>query len=613
MVPQAFVEMEKFPLTPNGKVNRKALPAPEYQQIQSPTGRTAARTPIEEIIASIWSEVLRLDHVGLQNNFFELGGHSLAGTQVVSRIREAFNVDMPLRVMFETPTVEAQALRVEQLRRQGSDVPDHPLVRAQRKGGAPLSFAQRRLWFLDQLEPLNPLYNVPYIVRLQGPMNSAVLEDSLNEIVRRHETLRTRFKEADGEPVQVVEPWQKLPLAIIDLSHQSPEARLGEARRLATEEAKRPFDLHKAPLMRAVLIRLTADDHALILNMHHIVTDRWSWGVLSQELAGLYEASLEGKPSPLEELPIQYGDYAVWQHAHLGGGRMEQQVAYWKKQLEGAPPVLKLPTDRPPQAMQNFWGGIHSRMLAENLANDLRVLSRRHGVTLFMTLLAGFQALLARLANQDDVVVGTDLANRTEIATEKLIGFFVNLLPIRTQLSGNPNFAELLDRVREVSLGAFAHQDAPFEELVKELQPERSLAHHPLVQVLFVMQNTPQGPREFGGLKPGPLGVSSTSRFDLVLFINNPDQIPVTTWMYNPNLFDASTIARFAELYELLLRSVAAEPDAPLSRIYDALDEAERHLHEAAQKAFQETSLRKLKGARRKAAVAPADGEVNQE
>jgi amino acid adenylation domain-containing protein len=610
MVPSLYIKLESMPLTPNGKVNRNALPAPE-PATASREDYVAPRTAVEEVLAGIWAEVLKVDRVGMQSDFFELGGHSLLATQVVARIREAFSVDLPLRAIFEIPTVAAQAERVEQLRRQDSE-PVAPLVRIERNGKAPLSFAQQRLWFLDQLEPFNPLYNVPYIVRLQGAMDVPALEDSLNEIVRRHESLRTRFAEVEGEPLQIVEGWRKLPLAVMDVSGLAPQAGLVEARRLAMNEAKRPFDLSTAPLMRALLIKLADDDHALVLNTHHIITDRWSWGVLSQELAVLYEAFVAGKASPLEDLSLQYGDYAIWQRAHMAGGRMDRQLAYWKQQLEGAPAVLELPTDRPRRAMENFWGGVHSKPVPEDLANDLRALSRGHGGTLFMTLLAGFQALLGRLSGQEDVVVGTDLANRTQFATEKLIGFFVNLLPIRTRLGGDPKFTELLARVRESSLGAFANQDAPFEELVKELQPERNLNHHPLVQVLFVMQNTPQGPREFGGLKAGPLGVSSTSRFDLVLFINNPEATPLTTWMYNPNLFDASTIARMADLYEQLLRSVAEQPEAQLSRINDALDEGEHRWHEAEQKAFQETSLRKLKGVRRRTPLVPVDGDSDQ-
>jgi amino acid adenylation domain-containing protein len=613
MVPVAIVEMAKFPLTPNGKVNRKTLPAPEARRMESDVAFIGPRTPAEEIIESIWTEVLRLDKISVHDNFFELGGHSLLGTQVISRVREAFGVDMPLRTLFEAPTINGLAEHVAQLRGRGSALAFAPLAPAQRNAKAPLSFAQQRLWFLDQLEPQNPLYNVPYIMRLQGPMKAGVLEESLNEILQRHESLRTRFEGSDGEPVQVIEAVEKLPFTTLDVSNLPPESRLAGARQLAMDEAKRPFDLLVAPLVRALLIKLADDDHALVINMHHIITDRWSFGVLSQELAALYESFSQGKPSPLEPLPLQYADYAIWQRKHMTESWMQQQLAYWKDQLDGAPPVLELPTARPRRAAENFWGGICHRTLPESLGQELQALSRRNGATLFMTLLAGFQLLLARLSGQEDVVVGTDLANRTQLATEKLIGFFVNLLPIRTRVTGDPTFTQLLRRVKEVSLGAFAHQDVPFEKLVEELRPERNLTYHPLVQVLFVMQNTPRGPREFGGLKPGPLGVSSTSRFDLVLFINNPDEELLTTWMYNPNLFDESVIARMADLYETVLRAAASTPDVPLSRLDEVLGQAQQQLRQSEQKSFHETSLRKLKGARRKAVTAPADGESRTE
>ncbi|HKS74563.1 MAG TPA: condensation domain-containing protein, partial [Terriglobales bacterium] len=343
------------------------------------------------------------------------------------------------------------------------------------------------------------------------------------------------------------------------------------------------------------------EDHVLVVNTHHIISDRWSLGVLSQELATLYEAYVRGNRSPLDELAIQYPDYAVWQRKCLSGTLLEEQLKYWKEQLEGAPPVLELPTDRPRQALENFWGGVHKQVLTENLIKDLRSLSQRHGVTFFMTLLAAFQTLLARCSGQDDVVIGTDLANRTQLETEKLIGFFVNLLPIRTRFSGNPTFDEVLKDVRETALGAFAHQDLPFDKLVEELRPERKLTHNPLVQVLFVMQNTPQMTTEFGGLKLSPLGVSSTSRFDLVLFINDPDGSPYATWMYNPNLFDAATIERLAGLYEALLRAVSTDAALTVSAIRELLAETEKQLRSVQEKAFQQASLQRLQRLKRRA------------
>ncbi len=601
MTPVAFVRLERFPLSPNGKVDRKHLPAPDYVRPELGRAYLEARTPAEEVIAGIWAEVLKLDQVGIEDDFFELGGHSLLATQVVSRIRQAFQVELPLRAMFEVPTVAGLAERTEALQRQKQGLQSPPMTRVSRDEPLPLSFAQQRLWFLDQLEPNNPLYNVPHIVRLRGALHAAVLEKTLNEIVRRHETLRTRFDSIDDQPVQVIAPTMTLPLVITDLTSLPESEREAEARKRAMEEVKTPFNLATGPLLRATLIKLADDDHVLILNTHHIISDRWSLGVLSQELAALYEAYLADRPSPLTDLPIQYADYAVWQRQYLSGATLDQQLDYWKQQLAGAPPTLDLPTDRPRQAIENFWGGVYKQLLPEDLVKDLRLLSRRTSATFFMTLLAGFQILLARWSSQDDVVVGTDLANRTQLDTEKLIGFFVNVLPIRTRFANEASFEEILKQVREAGLGAFAHQDLPFDKLVEELRPERSLTHNPLVQVLFVMQNTPQMVKEFGGLKLGPLGVSSTSRFDLVLFINDPDGTPYATWMYNPNLFDEATIVRVASLYRALLTAVAADSGTKLDALREILADAEKQQRQAQEKHFEETSLQKLRNVKRKA------------
>ncbi len=601
MTPVAFVTLERFPLSPNGKVDRKNLPAPDYVRPELGRAYLEARTPAEEVIAGIWAEVLKLDQIGIEDDFFELGGHSLLATQVVSRIRQAFQVELPLRAMFEAPTVAGLAERTEVLQRQKQGLQSPPMTRVSRDEPLPLSFAQQRLWFLDQLEPNNPLYNVPHIVRLRGALDAAVLEKTLNEIVRRHETLRTRFDSIDDQPVQVIVPSLTLPLSITDLTTLPESDRETEARKRAMDEVKTPFNLSTGPLLRASLIKLADDDHVLILNTHHIISDRWSLGVLSQELAALYEAYLADKPSPLPDLAIQYADYAVWQRQYLSGTTLDQQLDYWKQQLAGAPPTLDLPTDRPRQAIENFWGGVYKQPLPEDLVKDLRLLSRRHSATFFMTLLAAFQTLLARWSSQDDVVVGTDLANRTQVDTEKLIGFFVNVLPLRTRFADGASFAEILKQVREASLGAFAHQDLPFDKLVEELRPDRSLTHNPLVQVLFVMQNTPQMVKEFGGLKLGPLGVSSTSRFDLVLFINDPDGTPYATWMYNPNLFDEATIVRVASLYRVLLTAVATDPGTKLEALREILADAERQQRQADQKHFEETSLQKLRNVKRKA------------
>jgi amino acid adenylation domain-containing protein len=603
MVPVAWVEMPRMPLSPNGKVDRKSLPVPEYVRPELSSTFQQAGTPTEEVIVGIWAEILKLDQVGLQDDFFELGGHSLLATQVVSRIRQTFQVELPLRILFEDPNVAALAVRVENLQRQTNGLKSPAIQPTLRNRPLPLSFAQQRLWFLDQLEPNNPLYNVPYIVRMKGVLQPELLDKSLQEIIRRHETLRTTFQMLNDEPVQIIASELNVPYYFTDLTAQDSTDREAYVRYLVVEEVKRPFDLKTGPLLRAALFKLDEQDHVFVLNTHHIISDRWSLGVLSQELAALYEAYDANLPSPLTDLPIQYVDYAVWQREFMAGSVLHDQLNYWKQELEGAPPILALPTDRPRQSAEDFWGATYKQPLAAELVSRLRALSRQNSVTFFMTLIAGFQILLARQAGQDDIVLGTDLANRTQLETERLIGFFVNLLPIRGRLQGDPTFQQILARVRETSLGAYAHQDIPFDKLVEELQPERSLTHNPLVQVLFVMQNTPQVASEFGGLTIGPLGVNSSSRFDLVLFVNDPDGSPSTTWMYNPNLFDASTIERMAHLYEVLLQKVTADPSICLSSLHQVLTEAERDERETRQKAFQEASLHKLRQPRRRIAV----------
>jgi amino acid adenylation domain-containing protein len=602
MVPAAWVQMDRLPLSPNGKVDRKNLPAPEYLRPELQGEYSTPRTPEEEVVAGIWAEVLKFQQVGIHDDFFALGGHSLLATQVVSRIRQAFKIELPLRALFEAPTVAGLAERIAALaKKQAGIKAAPPMRRVSREKPLPLSFAQQRLWFLDQMEPGNPLYNVAYVTRMSGPVLAQALEDSLNEIVRRHESLRTTFQSLDDQPVQVIAPTLLLKLRVLDASHlPTPEERETEARRLATAEIQQPFDLAAGPLLRPSLIRIGDDDHALILNTHHIISDRWSLGVLTQELAELYVANLQGHASPLAELEIQYADYAVWQREFLSGEVLDKQIAYWRQKLEGAPPVLELPTDRARKGTEQFWGAQHRQPIPAELTHALKALSRSQRGTFFMALLAGFQLLMSRLAGQDDVVLGTDLANRNQLETEKLIGFFVNLLPIRARVNPEGSFNEFFQQVRENSLEIMAHQDVPFDKLVEELRPERSLTHNPLVQVLFVMQNTPQMVEEFGGLKLRPLGVGGSSRFDLVIFINNPETDPSTMWVYNPNLFDASTIARMANTYQLLLQKVCADPEMKLGTVFASLDEADKQQRGSEQKTFQEAGLAKLKKARRK-------------
>ena len=485
MVPSAFVMLESLPLTPNGKLDRKALPAPDQGRPDLEVGYIAPRTATEALLAGVAAGVLNLDRVGIHDNFFDLGGHSLLATQLISRIWETCQAEIPLRFLFESPTIAGLAERIDQFPRQREGRHIRPTFATDARERIPLSFAQQRLWFLDQYEPNSSVYNIPSALRLKGSLDIAALEQSLNEIVRRHESLRTTFAAVDGEPLQLIAPALRMSVPITDLTHHSASDREHEAQRLATEQAREPFDLSQGPLLRVLLLCLGQDDHVLVLSMHHIVSDGWSRGVFYHELSMLYQAYTQGNPSPLSELPIQYADFAVWQRQWLQGEVLEDQLSYWKKQLAGAPALLQLPTDRPRPAVQSYRGAVQSIELSQELTQGLQALSARQGVTLFMTLLAVFQTLLYRYTGQNDIVVGSPIANRNRAEIEGLIGFFVNTLVLRTDLSGNPTFKELLTRVRETALGAYTHQDLPFEKLVEELHPQRSLSRSPLVQVLF--------------------------------------------------------------------------------------------------------------------------------
>jgi amino acid adenylation domain-containing protein len=575
MVPAVFVLLDAFPLTANGKVNRHALPTPDDRRPQLDAAFVACRTPTEELLAEIWAQVLGVERVGVHDNFFQLGGHSLLATQVVSRIREAFQVELPLRRLFEAPTVAGLAESIDAGRGAGLQAP--PIVPVPRDGRElPLSFAQQRLWFIDQLEPGVSVYNFPAAVRLKGPFNVVALKQSLNELVKRHEVLRTTFAIVDGRPAQVVAPLLTLALPIVDLRDLPETEREIEVQRLATNEAQRPFDLAEGPLVRATVLRLGEDEHVGLLTMHHIVSDGWSTGILIREMAALYDAFSSDRVASLPELPIQYADFAHWQRDWLQGEVLETQLSYWKQQLLGAPPLLELPVDHPRPAVQAFHGAHQSILLPRTVGDGLKALSRKEGVTLFMTLLAAFQVLLHRYTNQEDLVIGTPIANRNRLEIERLIGFFVNTLVLRTDLSGNPSFLELLRRVREVCLGAYAHQDLPFERLVEELHLPRDLSRNPLFQVMFVLQNASPQAVELPGLSLSPVEVDTgTTHFDLTLHIADTDQGLIGTLAYNTDLFEAVTITRMLGHFRTLVEGVAATPERCLSEI-PLLTESER-------------------------------------
>ncbi|HEU4833207.1 MAG TPA: amino acid adenylation domain-containing protein [Pyrinomonadaceae bacterium] len=573
MVPVAIVELAELPLTANGKLDRKALPEPELsgreQEFAGP------RTPVEELLAGIFAEVLKLGRVGRDENFFELGGHSLLATQVVSRVQLAFAVELPLRMLFEAPTVAALAHRIEEARMAGQQLSVMPLERVERSGRLPLSFAQQRLWFMDQLEPESAAYNVPAAVRLRGALNVDALQRSFAEVVRRHEVLRTRFVTEAGEPQQVIDTSFDVELPVMDLSHLPEAERETSASEWTAQQAAQPFVLSEGPLLRLGLARLREAEHVLAVTMHHIISDGWSVGVLIREVSALYEAYSRGEESPLPELAVQYGDFAVWQREWLQGAVLDQQLSYWRQQLAGLVP-LELPTDRPRPAVPGHAGEVQSFDLSAELTAELKQLSRQSGVTLFMTLLAGFQLLLSKYSNQSDIAVGADVANRNRTEIEGLIGFFINQLVLRADFSSDPSFNDLLKQVRETTLGAYEHADLPFEKLVEELQPERDLSRTPLFQVSFTLQNTAREEAELGDLALEGFGVNTAqAKFDLTMVLEERGARLAGQLEYATELFDATTIDRLLEHWRELLGRVVANPDEPVSKI-DFLTETER-------------------------------------
>ena len=576
-VPHVFVQLRRLPLTLNGKVDHSALPNLDEIGERIRGTQVAPRKATEELLASIWREVLGLERVGIHDNFFQLGGHSLLAAQVMSRVRETFQVELLLRVLFESPTIAGLAETIEAELRGGTAFQLPPLVPVSRTQDLPLSFAQQRLWLLDQLEPNTPFYNVPSSVRMKGQLNIRALEQTLTEIVRRHEALRTVFRIKNNQPLQVVMPAAPVTLPITDLSALPDEEREAEARRLATAEAQRPFDLANGPLLRASLLRLSETEHVVLFNMHHIVADGWSMGVLVREVVSLYPAFISRQPSPLPELPIQYADYAHWQREWLQGEILEAQLAYWRQQLAHAPKLLELPTDRPRNGAIVQQSGNKFFTLSPELSASLQELSRKEGVTLFITLLAAYQTLLHRYTGQDRIVVGTDFANRNRVETEALIGFFINILVMHTDMSGDPDFRDVLKRVREVALGAYAHQHLPFEKLVEAIRPDRRAGQTPLVQTLFVLQNTLNEELELPGLSLSPFEFeSSTSKFDLAVFVTESGSGLQVRWTYNAALFDESTITGMWGNYQTVLESIASQPATRLSELKLTINDA-RH------------------------------------
>ncbi|GMT99445.1 non-ribosomal peptide synthetase [Corallococcus caeni] len=567
MVPAAYVALDALPLSTSGKVDRAALPVPDGTGAAT-AEYLAPRTAIQQGVAAIWREVLGVEQVGLQDEFMALGGHSLLATQVISRVRAAFGVELPLRALFESASLEELSQRVEAATRDVTLLKLPPLRRAPRDQPLPLSFSQQRLWFLEQLEPGLATYHMPAAIRVTGPLDTDAFERGLAEIIRRHDVLRTTLHAAGGEAFQVVSDRTDWRLPRVDLSGLAGEQREAEVRRMALAEATKPFDLTRGPLLRLSLLKLAEGEHQLVVVMHHIIADGWSITVLIQELSALYATFVQGQPSPLPELAVQYADYAVWQREWLREEELERQLSYWRQQLAGAPPVLELATDRPRPSVQTFRGAAFPVHIPRELTAALKALAQREGLTPFMLVLATFQVLLSRYSGQQDISVGSPTAGRRLAELEPLVGFFVNNLVLRTRLDGDPSFREVLRRVWETTLGAYAHQDIPFEKLVEELQPRRDLRHSPLFQVWFVLDKPRLADFTTGGLTLSTVETDAgVSRFDLALFLSDAEDGLTGTLDYNTDLFDASTMARMAEHLRVLMEGIVRAPDTRLSQL----------------------------------------------
>jgi amino acid adenylation domain-containing protein len=564
MVPSGWVLLETFPLTTNGKVDRRALAAIEPESAGETEGFDAPRTPTEELLAAAWAELLGRERVGARDDFFDLGGHSLLATRLFSRLRDLFGVEMPLRILFEAPVLADLAARIDEARQEAVGIRMPPVERVEWRPDEriPLSFAQERLWFLDRMEPGGTFYSIPAALRATGRLDLAALRAAFDGLVRRHEPLRATFHQEEGEPWQRFEAGTKAPMPVVDLTALPSGRREPEALRQVRAEAMRPFDLERGPVLRMLLLRMEPELWVMFVNMHHIVSDGWSVGVFIRELAALYGGRFAGEQLPA--LPVRYSDFVAWQRRWLSGEVLDAQIAWWKQELAGASTLLELPTDRPRPPVQSFRGASRPMIIPAELSAGIRTLGRREGGTLFMTLLAGFLALLHRYTGQEDVLVGSPIANRVRPEVEGLIGLFVNAVTLRGRLGGEPTFRDFLQRVRTAALGAYAHQDLPFERLVQEMQVERSLARHPLYQVVFSLQNTPGGALELPGISLEPLDLEGgTAKLDLLLSFADDDTEGAELgggWEYSTDLFDNATVERMSGHLRTLLAAAVSEP-----------------------------------------------------
>jgi amino acid adenylation domain-containing protein len=574
MAPVGVVMLDRMPLTPNGKIDRTALPQPDQQS--KTAQHQAPRTATQEVLAGIYEDTLKLSSVGAEDNFFELGGHSLLATQVISRIRDVFSVELALGTIFEAPTVSELATHVERARGTGADQTVTAIRPRQGRAAARLSYAQQRLWFIDRMQPGTSAYNIEIGLKLDGFLSAAALEGSLNEVVRRHEALRTVIKSDGGDPVQEVHPYRLMTLDVVDTSGLDDDDRARTRRLLIQEEGSRGFDLSSGPLRRWRLITEGSARHVLVTVLHHIISDGWSTRVLMEEVSRTYESYRRGEKTGLAELNLQYPDYAEWQRNRLQGEVLETQLAYWSKHFQDAPVMLDLPTDRPRPAALSYEGSSRRAEVPGELTGSIRSLSRGCGATLFMVMMSAFKALLSRYSGQRDIVVGTPIAGRNRGDIEGLIGLFVNSLGIRTEVNGEESFRDLVTRVRDASLGAYEHQEVPFEKLVEHMQVERALNHTPIFQVMFSLQNDQRNELRMSGLDLSFLEMESqTAKFDLTLsMIESADRLQ-GVMEYRTDLYEPATIERMLGHFQNLLEAGVANPRQRLSEL-TLLGESER-------------------------------------
>jgi pristinamycin I synthase-3/4 len=554
MVPAAVVVLESLPLTPNGKLDRKGLPVPEWGGGE---GYRAPRTPEEEILCGLFADVLGLERVGLDDDFFTLGGHSLLATRLVSRIRAVLGVELAIRTLFESPSVGQLNPR---LREGISERASAPLERQDRPERLPLSYAQQRLWFIDQLKENSTEYNMPQALRLRGDLDREALERAVAAIVGRHESLRTHFAEVEGEPVQVIEPESQIEVPLEDLSGLGIEEQQRRVAVAMRQQSQEPFDLGHGPVLRMKLLRLGDGEHILLQTMHHIVSDGWSQGVFNRELMVLYKSFREGGENPLPELPVQYADFALWQRKWLNAAALEEGLSYWKEQLADIPERLELPADRPRPAVQTFAAEFCKVVLTEEQTAALKQIGHQNHTTLYMTLLAAFGVLLSRYSGQQDIVVGSPIANRQDVKLEELIGFFVNTLVMRVQVKPQMTFRDLLQEVRQTTLDAYRHQDVPFERLVEELSPQRYLNMHPVFQVVFGIQNAPSVAPALPGITIDPiLRQEFNVHADVVVHAWERGGQVEFGWLYNRDLFDRWRMEQMTRHFVRVLEAMIAD------------------------------------------------------